>query len=66
VIALLVNLTLRWCSSPLPRAWLPVVLTAVGSIVGAISALGAGRLPETWLRAVVAVVITVAVRLLLG
>jgi uncharacterized protein len=69
VIALLVNLVAALVFIAAAEvAWLPVVLIAAGSIVGGYLGARVGRrLPETWLRAVVALVgITVAVRLLLG
>ena len=69
VIALLINLVAALVFIAVAEvAWLPVVLIASGSIVGGYLGARVGRrLPEMWLRIVVAVVgITVAVRLLLG
>jgi uncharacterized protein len=69
VIALLINLVAALLFIAVAEvAWLPVVLIAAGSIVGGYLGARVGRrLPEMWLRIVVAVVgITVAVRLLLG
>lgn len=69
VIALLINLVAALLFIAIAEvAWLPVVLIAAGSIVGGYLGARVGRrLPDLWLRVVVAVVgITVAVRLLLG
>ncbi|HEX2499725.1 MAG TPA: sulfite exporter TauE/SafE family protein [Actinomycetes bacterium] len=69
VIALLINLVAALVFIAVAEvAWLPVVLIAAGSIVGGYLGARVGRrLPEMWLRVVVAVVgITVAVRMLLG